>query len=393
MRPSWIVPALLGLILVTYVAIWPGVTGDMHTWLIAWYDTIIAKGRLGAFAEPFSNYTPPYLYLLSAVTLFDGLLPKIALIKAVSLAGTVAMAAAVAQLVRAFAPDDRQLAWIAALAAMALPTVALNGPGWGQCDAIWAGACVMAVAHSARGRTLAMLVWAGIAFAIKAQAAFIAPFVIARLIHDRGPLWYWAVPAVAFAAMMVPAWLLGWPAEHLATIYLRQSEYAPHSLGNAPNLWAFVAAVAGGSDMTDLVRVMALIAAASAAAAYIWHFCTRALPGSQLVTAALLSALVMPWLLPQMHERFFFLADILALALAVIVRSRCAVWIAILVESASLLAMIGVLADAAAMSAVGGVLNLAAICLCWRELCGDQAGENVPAASSSNCSSPSEIAK
>ena len=55
-----------------------------------------------------------------------------------------------------------------------------------------------------------------------------------------------------------------------------------------------------------------------------------------MLPIALLSAIVLPFLLPRMHERYFFLADVLALALALSLRTRMAIIAAVSIQLASL---------------------------------------------------------
>ncbi|HEX8257269.1 MAG TPA: hypothetical protein VF589_06520 [Allosphingosinicella sp.] len=352
-----------------YAAVWPAVTGDMNDYLVPWYDTILARGRVGAFAEPFGNYTPPYLYLLSAVSLFDGLLAKVTLIKLLSVAGVAALAWAVARLVGA-AGVERP--WRAALWVFLLPSVVLNAPAMGQCDAIWAAACIAAVAETVERRPAAMLVWCGVAIAFKAQAVFIAPFIISRLLAERTPWHLWAIPPLVYGAAMLPAWLMGWPAADLATIYLRQTEWGPDFLGNAPNPWAWAQhffAEAGAG-----YRWVGHAAAAAAALAYVVVFGRRRLGARGLVAAALLAAIMLPWLLPKMHERFFFLADLLAFALAAIRRDRIGVAVAVLVQAGSVLALGGLLAASSWPAMVGSVAMLAAAGLTLRCMRGEDAG-------------------
>jgi hypothetical protein len=56
--------------------------------------------------------------------------------------------------------------------------------------------------------------------------------------------------------------------------------------------------------------------------AYLVLLCRRKLSREQMIEAAMLSALALPFLLPKMHERFTFLADLLALSLAFISPKR-----------------------------------------------------------------------
>lgn len=211
---------VLALSLVVYVALWPAVTGGMRHFLVPWLDTILARGKIGAFSAPFSNYTPPYLYLLTAVSPLAVFVPKISLIKALSIAATLLLALAVRQVVR-WSGSDRSgeaAAWL-----FLIPTVAINAAGMGQCDALWSAAAVMAVACAIERRSTAMLVWFGIAIAFKAQAVFLGPFIAQRLVVHRAPLRLWLIPPLVYALAMLPAALAGWPIADLLTIYLRQA--------------------------------------------------------------------------------------------------------------------------------------------------------------------------
>jgi Gpi18-like mannosyltransferase len=364
---TWIAGTLAA-IACAYLIVWPGVTGDMTLYLIDWFETIVANGQLGAFGRPFANYTPPYLYLLSATTLLDGVVPTITLIKMLSVLGTAALAAAVHHLLRAVGVEKP---WKPALWMCLLPSVVLNGPGFGQCDAMWSAACVMAVTEAIRRRHMAMLIWCGVAVAFKAQAIFIAPFVLVHLLTARVPLRLWPIPALTFAAAMLPAWLLGWPASDLATIYFRQAEWMENFVSSASNPWALVqyyAPVAGWN-----LRWIGFVAAGIATAAYVALLRGRTWTPAALIAAALLSALMVPWLLPKMHERFFFLADILAFALAFAMRNRRGVAIVVLVQASSVLALLGLMLGLPWPQMAGCGLVGAAIALTIAELIsGDQ---------------------
>jgi Gpi18-like mannosyltransferase len=55
-----------------------------------------------------------------------------------------------------------------------------------------------------------------------------------------------------------------------------------------------------------------------------------------MLPVALLSAIALPFFLPRMHERYFFLADVLSLALAFSLRNRMAITAAVGIQIASL---------------------------------------------------------
>jgi Gpi18-like mannosyltransferase len=312
---------------------WPVATPDMGIFLLPWYQHIVSHGPVGAFSEPFANYTPLYLYLLAFASLFDGWATPFTLIKLLSVAGTGALALSVHYLLSAAdAPHRRE----AAFAVFLIPTAIVNAPFFGQCDAMWTAACLMAAAEAMRRRTAQMLVWCGIALAFKAQAAFFAPFVFAVLLQQRAPLSQWLIPPAVYLATILPAWLAGWPLGDLLTIYAAQAGFF-EAAGNLANPW-----IAAGAWLGEGGRSLFWIgyaAAGSAALFYVARFRRRALSPAEMLAAATLSALMLPWLLPKMHERYFFLADILAFAFAAVARDRDSLTIALAVQLASMTAL------------------------------------------------------
>jgi len=255
-----------------------------------------------------------------------------------------------------------------------LPSVALNAGLLGQCDAMWAAACVMALAAAIDRRHAMMLVWCGLALGFKVQALLIAPFFLALLINRRVPLRLWPIAPLTAAATMLPAWAAGWPASDLATIYFRQADtYEALSL-NAPNLWAIVQALPwiGTLPMMGL----AFAAAIGATAAYIAWLSARALQGRALIPAALLCPLVTAGLLPRMHERYFFLADVIALVLALSMRDRASWRIAILIQAGSTLGLLSYLSGIDGLGMLGGVAMIVATVRLARPLLNPAANDN-----------------
>ncbi|MEO5492948.1 MAG: hypothetical protein ABIR08_02855 [Sphingomonas sp.] len=91
---------------------------------------------------------------------------------------------------------------------------------------------------------------------------------------------------------------------------------APTPVSNgAPNLWAIVQALPwiGGLPLNGLAMATTMGATAWLAA----YFSTRPPRGEALLSAALLIALVLPGLLPQMQPHDFLLAVALSVALAI----------------------------------------------------------------------------
>lgn len=322
-------------ILWLYGLFWHIEAPDLPEFLFPWFNHILHAGPFRAFATPFSNYSPPYLYLLAIASLVTH--DPLVAIKSLAILSASCLALAIGRVLRG-SPSRYE----AALLSFLVPTVTINAIVYAQCDGFWASACLLAVAAARDGRNATMLCWYGIAVAFKAQAVFLAPFVVAILINRRVSPLLWVIPLAVFATAMLPAWLAGWPAIDLATVYLRQAAHF-NTIGSAPNPWAIMAAFVPAEPSP--VFVAGYAAATAAAIGYVLAFARRAMDADDLVRAALLSALIVPFLLPKMHERFTLLADLLSFALAYSVRDRASRRLCLAVIGASTAATFGAMFD------------------------------------------------
>lgn len=317
---------------------WPIYLVDMGLYLVPWFEHIVQTGPIKVFGAPFSNYTPPYLYLMAMSTLLSKHFSAVYIIKALSVLISAGMASAFYALVRS-ANQPRGVAFVAALALLVVPSVIFNAALFGQCDAFWVAACLMVVATAIRNKPVQMLIWCGVAFAIKAQAVFIAPFAIGMLLRMRVKWWLCFVPAISFTACMAPALIMGWPARELVLVYFHQAQFFKVMSLNAPNFWFLLQEFSLTNYARDVPIALGL--ATLGALAVIWKTWRAQLCADDTIVLALLSALVLPYLLPMMHERYFMLADILAIGLFVVRRDRESLIVAIMVQLGSAAELLG----------------------------------------------------
>ena len=299
-------------------------TTDVEWWFAPWMDHIIRYGAKASLEAPlqvqiegvngFANYSPPYLYLLILASSASEWFSSFVLVKLVAVGGAMFCAACIYYLLRALTSPSASL--IGAAGMLLLPSVVLNGPAWGQTDTIWSGLAALVVAFALRGQWAAMMLAFGAAVAFKLQAIFIAPFLLYMVLSRRITPLYFPLPLLSYAAMMVPAWLAGRPAWDLATVYLEQAGTYRWLSMNAPNGWSFVQYLRLVSYETGVILgTVATVLAALALGALSVRW--RRLHGADLLLLSVTVATAMPYLLPKMHDRYFFLADILAYALAV----------------------------------------------------------------------------
>ena len=291
-------------------------TGDYGGFLSVWYDFIVANGHFAALQYDFYNYNPPYLYLLAAIASAAPGLPDLFAIKAVSLAFEPLLAFLVFRCVRLRFPDSATRPGLAALAALFAPTVVLNGAFWAQCDVIHTTLLVACLYSLLKERPAAACASFGLAFAFKGSALFFLPALlwIAALKGPKagstGRAFLWA-PLVYLLALL-PPWLQGRPLYDLLSTYFDQAGEHRELTKLAPNLYQWIP-----NDWYAFwpVGVLATVAVVVGVTALVRR--SRALPTADLlVTLAAFSLILAPYLLPKMHDRYFFAADVFTVLLA-----------------------------------------------------------------------------
>ena len=307
---------------------------DYTQFLSEWYDYFKANGGFAAIAGSVGDYNAPYLYFMAAISYLDT--PGLYLIKLFSILWDVVLAWGCLRLARSLTRERQGSAapLMAFGAALLLPTAVLNGAYWGQCDAIYGALCVHAAASALDGRNKASAALMGVAFAFKLQSIFVLPL--------WGVLWLagkvkfrelWVFP-LTYLISIVPALLLGKPLGDILGIYFNQmGEYSSRLVLNAPTVYQLLPY--GTEDPGHLALLGVLAAGTLSLALLAAGFLFRGRMDNGLAMAAAVVLCVgVPFLLPYMHERYFFLADVFTLCWA------CANWkrlpAAVLVEASSL---------------------------------------------------------
>jgi len=317
---------------------------DFALFLRPWMNAIHHQG-LASIAGGFSEYTPPYIYLLNLAALIEPAVGTVAAVKFINLPFVISCAWGIGAIVR-YLTSSHERGIAAAAVTLACPSLLVNAFAFGQCDAIFAGFLIWFVYFAVRERPLLAALMFGLAFAFKAQALFAAPLVGVLLLWRRMAWWHVLLIPATYLAMMVPAALAGRPWSELLTIYLGQAGVMHELSLNAPNPWWFLKDVV--AYRTGVI--VGLAAGAAAAAVIAWR--ARALPrsGAVILLIATVSVAVLPWVLPKMTSRYFIVADLLTIALAFV---RPQLWpAAVLIQVGSLVASLSYFYPASATTAL-----------------------------------------
>lgn len=278
-----------------------------------WYRILNRQG-LGALSQGFATYTPPYLILLWLGTRVRGVLPPLTAIKTIPILFDGLSALAVYKLVRLKYPAG-PVPWLASAGFLVLPTVILNSAYWGQIDSLYTSLLLWCLYFLLVGRNLPAMMTFGLSLSIKAQAVFLLPFLAVMAFKKRLPWAYFLlVPLVYTVAALLPSLMAGRPLLDTLNIYVAQVQAYPQLAMHAANLYSVIPYRFAPIAYYTGLGVAALLLGVWT----LYHGLSdlRLANHRAILLTALVSLVLVPFLLPKMHDRYFYPADILSYVLA-----------------------------------------------------------------------------
>ena len=293
-------------------------TGDYNSFLIKWFNRIKENGGFLALGEKIGDYTPAYFYILAFLTYlpFNSLYS----IKVVSCLFDILLAVSATLCAWQFSKNKKISVAVYAIVTF-LPTVFFNSGAWAQCDSIYVAFAMLCVYCLMKKKNFSAMVMYGISFSFKLQAVFLAPLL--------GVLWFKrklprTAPLVAlgvFFLSCVPAWIFGRNLWEVLTTYVAQAgQYSNRLTLNAPTILALFGSMR--SDRIEHISSAFVILTLAVTVMVMWIYGHTDLKKDTIIDFGLLFALGVPYLLPHMHERYFYMADILAIIYGVLHRKR-----------------------------------------------------------------------
>lgn len=308
-------------------------TLDYLDFLAHWAAFFRENGGFAALGEPIGNYNVPYLYFLALISYLD--IPDLYLIKLFSVLFDVLLAWAGWRLVRLLTSPESVKPAVAFCLLLVMPTALLNGAYWAQCDSLYAALCLHALASGLERKPVSSVLLLSLAFSFKLQSIFLVPVWCILWYSGRVKFRHLLLFPVGYLATALPAMAAGRSLWSILSIYLEQTGYYSSLTLNAPSVYALIPyGVLVNEDLAAKLGILAAFALVLALLGALFFF-RKKLSDKAVLLAAAAMALGVPLFLPHMHDRYFFLADAMTLALAVLWPRRHAVT-ALLVQVASL---------------------------------------------------------
>lgn len=202
-----------------------------------------------------------------------------------------------------------------------VPTIWADSALWAQCDIIFMLFVLLCFYCLFREKPGAAMFFYGMAFAFKLQSLFIFPFLVILWVNKKIKIQHFLwIPGLYFLSI-IPAWIAGRPLIELINIYMAQGAQDVWSLSIK---WANIYQIIGNkyflleyaeAGTWLILGILMCIMFAMAQKRY-------RITNEFIVQTALFFAILTPYILPHMHERYGCLADILAILYAVMNRKR-----------------------------------------------------------------------
>ena len=315
------------------------VTSDYESFLSQWV-AVFREGGFSMLAQEIGDYNLPYQYILALIARSD--VHDMYLIKLVSVAFDFALALMMAAVTQRFI--DRRLSLLVFAGVLFSPTVLLNGAYWAQCDALYVFFVIASLYLMLRDRPVGSVICMAVAFSFKLQTIFFFPMALFGLLHRKYRPRHALVFPLTYLCTLIPALALGRSLSSALMVYVNQSvgQYFERLTYNAGSLYQFFPTLFIGDDsayrhffmiapeimqeteaylneanMKDLqsaAMVFCVVAVLAPTAYIVAH--RKRLKLNQVWGVALLSATFIPFVMPKMHDRYFFMAEMFALLYA-----------------------------------------------------------------------------
>lgn len=316
---------------------------DMIKCLYKWFEELKVNGGLNALALNIGDYNMPYMTIMALLTYLP--ISPLASIKAVSIIFDFLLAISCVSLLKELLKDkyNEKLGLLVYSIIILLPTVILNSSYWGQCDSIYATFIIISLIYLIREKYLTSFILLGISFAFKLQFIFILPlYVLYFLAKRKLPIHYFLIIPIVNLVMCLPSIAFGKNVIDCMKIYFNQTgEYNNKISLNFPGIYNLVYDTEEFSNEIPLPneylsKIMIFILGLIFVSLALYVIIRKVkFDNNLIIEVALWSVMVSTFLLPYMHDRYMFMADILSVIYCIL-NGRKKIYVPICVSLCSL---------------------------------------------------------
>ncbi|MBP0990777.1 MAG: glycosyltransferase family 39 protein [Oscillospiraceae bacterium] len=304
------------------VAMYP--TQDSVGYVLDWMKQIKEVG-IAKFYSIDADYSPLYLFMISLFTLVPTgttmtvgaytFFPEWMLtLKTCYFIFDILNALAVYLIIKSVT-NDKTKAAIGYLIMVILPVQFINSAVWGNADSIYVCFLLYCIYFALKNKGGFSMFFFGLALANKLQALFIAPFLVYLLLNRKIKLYKTVYAPLAVIASFIPAYVCGAGFFEPFAFYSRQlNGYSKLTLG-CPNFWHLFSF---SSKSENIINRGAPYFALAVIGVFFAIILMRNIKqtDSNLLAVAAFTVGITVFFLPHLHERYFYMLDVLAVVYA-----------------------------------------------------------------------------
>ena len=188
--------------------------------------------------------------------------------------------------------------------------------GWGQIESLYTSFLLLCAYFLLKEKPFWAMMMFGFAISFKSQSIFFLPFLGILFLKGKIRWFHFLLVPLVYVVLAIPAALIGRSWVSILSIYIGQVEQY-HSLSmSAPNLYIFIPDV---YYEPGVWVGMCIFVIAMAIWGWFSWWAKIAFNNRQIMLMALASLVLVPFVLPKMHDRYFYPADAFSFAAAIFV--------------------------------------------------------------------------
>ena len=302
-------------------------SNDYKEFLSNWMETIRQNGGLLTLKNSIGNYNAPYLIIMAILSYLP--IDDLIAIKIVSIIFDYIISVVVMLIIYELFKNDKKkhiYALIGFVITSLLPTVVLNSSAWAQCDSIYTAFALLSILFLIKEKNIKAFIFLGVAFSFKLQAIFLLPiFIFVYLSKKNFSLLNFFIIPVTNIVMCLPAIIVGKPIGDCFLVYLEQTkDFSQFIAMNFPSAYSIFMNTEGGSNL-----ISNTIENLDTFGTYFTIFCfiivafifinkKIKLNNKLIIKITLLSIMFATFMLPHMHDRYLYMADVISIIYLII---------------------------------------------------------------------------
>lgn len=301
---------------------------DDYAFIFPWIKNFRENGHLAYLKVMQGDYPPLYMTFLALISYlpagreitsyaYNYPLYDMMYVKTFSFIFDFLMAYGFYKIVRLKNPDQPLLSFIAYIVPLFLSTVLINSAFWGQCDAIYVSLVVWSIYFILKEKPWVSSIFLGLAFAFKLQTVFIIPFYGYLWLRKKFKLRYFLLSFMVVFLTFIPCYIAGAPFLAPFEKYGNLTVEYMNPNYNSGSLYTFLSNIKVHPDHVnetyELIHYGGIFFGLAMSFFTLFIFFKKQIRASMDACLAIgaFYALLVPFVLPHMHERYFFMADIL----------------------------------------------------------------------------------